>query len=517
MRHACGRPRRRRWTPTPTRCCRSARAPRPACASSSTTPLLLAARRRARRRQLRRPAREGTDVYLRDVLTLIREARRRADGAPTAARVLAHGVLGAVSSFTLRLARRPHRPPRRRACRLRRRVGRARRRRPQLLTLVAVCAPSAAGWSTGVRILGRSSARRSRRVEASAVTAIGPVLGSRRSALLTLLVVVAARAPGLGRRRTGGSSAASSWPGCCCSCGRSRRAYSPRSWARGVRRRPSWRRIAPIWRDIAVANGLPSGRYVLRVVRPTRSTPSPAAATSWSSPPSPSRAPGARAGRCAGPRAEPPPRAAHRGLTIGHWLSLPVVLARIGFCLENVAKAAADSAGHTACHPGPLVAGVLTGCRGCSSRPSRGRRDQEHGQPPSELQADQLVVRMGFGPNLSDALRRVLAWAMGPTGRLAARLAASHPPARTRVARIDAMLRPLSVTCPGPRGRVSPKSRGRRPSAPSSAALTRRRRSILGGRQGLRTLRRSSGATARSRPRRRRSRTPFRTARPTRR
>ena len=71
----------------------------------------------------------------------------------------------------------------------------------------------------------------------------------------------------------------------------------------------------------------------------------------------------------------------------------------------------------------------------------------------SEFQADRRVVRMGYGRNLSHALRRVIAVGGGhrPVG-WRARLAASHPPARTRVARIDAMLRhpvPLTRRPPG--------------------------------------------------------------------
>ena len=60
----------------------------------------------------------------------------------------------------------------------------------------------------------------------------------------------------------------------------------------------------------------------------------------------------------------------------------------------------------------------------------------------SEFQADRRVVRMGYGRNLAQALRRVISLGGGqrPIG-WRARLAASHPPARTRVARIDAMLR----------------------------------------------------------------------------
>jgi Zn-dependent protease with chaperone function len=59
----------------------------------------------------------------------------------------------------------------------------------------------------------------------------------------------------------------------------------------------------------------------------------------------------------------------------------------------------------------------------------------------SEFQADQRAVEMGFGRQLSAALRLALATS-GPRQRgWRARLFATHPPARTRVARIDAMLR----------------------------------------------------------------------------
>jgi Zn-dependent protease with chaperone function len=135
------------------------------------------------------------------------------------------------------------------------------------------------------------------------------------------------------------------------------------------------------------------------------------------------------------------------GLTIAHWLSLPVVLfARVGFLLQNVATAAtgafaSQSAGWTML--GQLVAGLLNvlslpfvaALYGADAFGNMiGHR--------SELQADRRVVRMGFGPNLAQALRRVISLGGGrrPIG-WRARLAASHPPARTRVARIDAMLR----------------------------------------------------------------------------
>ncbi len=135
------------------------------------------------------------------------------------------------------------------------------------------------------------------------------------------------------------------------------------------------------------------------------------------------------------------------GLTIGHWLSLPVVLlARIGFWLQNVATAAtdafaADSSALTLL--GQLVAGLLNVLSlpfvaALYAADAVGNVVAHR----SEFQADRRVVRMGYGRNLSQALRRVISLGGGqrPVG-WRARLAASHPPARTRVARIDAMLR----------------------------------------------------------------------------
>ena len=60
----------------------------------------------------------------------------------------------------------------------------------------------------------------------------------------------------------------------------------------------------------------------------------------------------------------------------------------------------------------------------------------------SEFEADQRVVRMGFGRELAGALRQVMATrsTRRPKG-WRGRLSASHPPARTRVARIEALLR----------------------------------------------------------------------------
>ena len=207
-------------------------------------------------------------------------------------------------------------------------------------------------------------------------------------------------------------------------------------------------RIFPLWRDIAVANDLPPDRYILRVLPSDE----------------------LNAFACGGhlvvvttfaieelPRRELAGVLAHElshhlglhtvALTIGHWLSLPVVLlARIGFWLQNVATAAtnafaAESSALTIL--GQLVAGLLNALSlpfvaalYASAALSNVVAHR------SEFQADRRVVRMGYGRNLSQALRRVITLGGGqrPVG-WRARLAATHPPARTRVARIDAMLR----------------------------------------------------------------------------
>jgi Zn-dependent protease with chaperone function len=206
--------------------------------------------------------------------------------------------------------------------------------------------------------------------------------------------------------------------------------------------------IFPLWRDIARANGLPPARYILRVLPSDE----------------------LNAFACGGhlvvvtsfalaelPRPELAGVLAHElshhlgmhtvGLTLANWLSLPVVLlARIGFLLQNVATAAtrafaSQSAGWTIV--GQLVAAVLNVLSlpfvaALYAADALGNLVGHR----SEFQADRRVVRMGYGPNLSRALRRVirLGGSQRPIG-WRARLAASHPPARTRVARIDAMLR----------------------------------------------------------------------------
>jgi Zn-dependent protease with chaperone function len=206
--------------------------------------------------------------------------------------------------------------------------------------------------------------------------------------------------------------------------------------------------IDPLWRRLARMNDLPAERYMLRVL-PLDELNAFACGghlvvvTTFAIEELPER-------ELAGVLAHE--LSHHLGLhtvalTIRHWLSLPVVvLARVGFWLENVATAATDafaSNSTIATALGRLVAALLT----VLSWPFLAALYAAdafgnvvgHG---SEFQADRRAVRMGYGRPLAAALRRVIALGGGQRSvGWRERLAATHPPARTRVARIEAMLR----------------------------------------------------------------------------
>lgn len=134
-------------------------------------------------------------------------------------------------------------------------------------------------------------------------------------------------------------------------------------------------------------------------------------------------------------------------LTLGYWLSLPVVaLARIGFYLQNVATAA--TAAFAASSPvltalGGAVAGLLRLMSLAFEGSLRiwqavGGLVSRH----AEFKADEWAVRLGFGYELSAAMRR--SWFEEPSANTLTRtdrLFGSHPPLRTRVAKIEALAR----------------------------------------------------------------------------
>lgn len=206
--------------------------------------------------------------------------------------------------------------------------------------------------------------------------------------------------------------------------------------------------LAPAWRPVLQVNDLPGHRYVLAVL--------------------PSNELNAFA--CGGhlvvvtsyaietlPRDELSGVLAHElshhlglhtvALTFGQWLSIPVLLlARIGFFLQSVASAATTSYGsHSSSITalGRTVAFLLTAISWVflSALLLSNALANIVGHD-SELQADRRAVQMGFGKPLAIALRRVIAENGDERpGTWRERLAASHPPARTRIARIEAMLR----------------------------------------------------------------------------
>ena len=136
-------------------------------------------------------------------------------------------------------------------------------------------------------------------------------------------------------------------------------------------------------------------------------------------------------------------------LTISQWLTIPIVLlARIGFLLQNVAQAATDS--FITRSPGASLIGrtitglltiiswlflaMITVSQYIANAVGKG----------AEFKADETVVQMGFGKPLLRSLRLVVDAGHGDRGtQWRDRLVTAHPPARTRIARIDAQLRQM--------------------------------------------------------------------------
>jgi len=134
-------------------------------------------------------------------------------------------------------------------------------------------------------------------------------------------------------------------------------------------------------------------------------------------------------------------------LTMSQWLTIPIVLlARVGFVLQNIAHAATDTFAQRSAWGafiGRTIAGVITIIswlflavitlsQYIGNAVGKG----------AEFKADETVVAMGFGKQLRNALRIVIESGNGEREqRWQDRLITAHPPARTRVARIDAQLR----------------------------------------------------------------------------
>ena len=226
-------------------------------------------------------------------------------------------------------------------------------------------------------------------------------------------------------------------------------------------RRPTAAQLAaltPAWRPVLQANDLPDRRYVLATLPSTE----------------------LNAFACGGhlvvvtsyaietlPRDELTGVLAHElshhlglhtvALTFVQWLSVPVLLlARIGFFLQNVASAATTSYGSNSSSLtaiGRTLAAILNGISWIflSGLLLSNALANIVGRN-SEFEADMRAVDMGFGKSLATALRRFVA-EFGADRPLTwrDRLASSHPPARTRVARIEATMRRRRQR-PGPEG-----------------------------------------------------------------
>lgn len=134
-------------------------------------------------------------------------------------------------------------------------------------------------------------------------------------------------------------------------------------------------------------------------------------------------------------------------LTVGQWLSVPIiVLARIGFFFQNIAHAATDTFARQssgASLVGRTIAGSLTIISWVFlSMISIAQIISNVAGKGAEFKADETVVTMGFGRELRDALRLVIASGNGERAtHWRDRIITAHPPARTRVARIEAQLR----------------------------------------------------------------------------
>ena len=134
-------------------------------------------------------------------------------------------------------------------------------------------------------------------------------------------------------------------------------------------------------------------------------------------------------------------------LTVRHWLGLPVtILARVGLSFEHIAQAATNAFARSS--TGLTIIGVVVSAalrivawtflatillsNALSNLVGRG----------AEFEADRRTVQLGYGNELANALRRFLSTEhheLPDSWR--ARAFASHPPARTRITRIEAQLR----------------------------------------------------------------------------
>jgi Zn-dependent protease with chaperone function len=134
-------------------------------------------------------------------------------------------------------------------------------------------------------------------------------------------------------------------------------------------------------------------------------------------------------------------------LSIGQWLSLPIVVcARVGFVLQGVASRIERRLRRTSRTLGLAGRGVIAVITAVAwvfeAALLVGHMVNNVVGKEAEFQADARAVRLGFGRQLSGALAHVMAQGTSPRPlHWRERIFASHPPARTRMAKIEAQLR----------------------------------------------------------------------------
>lgn len=138
------------------------------------------------------------------------------------------------------------------------------------------------------------------------------------------------------------------------------------------------------------------------------------------------------------------------GLSLAQWFSLPVLLfARLGEFMRRTARARLRRLAATsgiARHVARTLDVALSGFSWLfgATLVTAQRLNDLVGRD-AEFHADRRVVELGFGRQLSRALTHVAARDGSSVGRSRhERIFSSHPPARTRIARIEALLRSRS-------------------------------------------------------------------------
>ena len=135
------------------------------------------------------------------------------------------------------------------------------------------------------------------------------------------------------------------------------------------------------------------------------------------------------------------------GLSFAQWFSLPVLLcARIGDTAHSIARRPLRRLAGRGRY-GPLLAKVIGFFLAAfswvfNSTLAAARNLNDLVGRDAEFHADRRVVELGFGRQLARALAHVAPRDGTAIGRSRLdRVFSSHPPARTRIARIDALLR----------------------------------------------------------------------------